>query len=130
MRRAVAESFPQLVATARCKHAQASFVEQRDAGPTPKNRGGEQGDGKGPLECGVTLGVVERATCRELHDAQHSGRLVWATDDGAKSVEAAEAWVEQKTETRIWQLRAQAAKDSPPPNPASAIVKDGGLVHW
>ena len=50
--------FPKHAAVAWWKHRALSFVEQQGVQPMPKDRGGEQGDIDGPLECSLALGTV------------------------------------------------------------------------
>ena len=61
------------------KHAAVSHVEQRDVGPMPKDRGAEQGDVDGPLECSLTLGEVSSSARAEVHGQQRRGELPWSS---------------------------------------------------
>ena len=45
-------------AAAAWKHRDLSHVEQEGLSPVPKDRGAEQGDVDGPLECSLALGMV------------------------------------------------------------------------
>ena len=44
----------------------------------PKDRGAEQGDVDGPLECALTLGQVAKETATAVHQLQRDGKLEWA----------------------------------------------------
>ena len=49
---------PKHTAVAGWKHRALSFLEQDGVQPMPKDRGAEQGDVDGPLECSLALGMV------------------------------------------------------------------------
>ena len=49
-------------AAAAWKHRNVSFVELEGLSPMPKDRGAEQGDVDGPLECSLALGMVAAVT--------------------------------------------------------------------
>ena len=44
----------------------------------PKDRGAEQGDVDGPLECALALGQVAKEAATEVHQKQRDGKLDWA----------------------------------------------------
>ena len=62
-----------------------------------KDRGAEQGDVDGPLECGLTLGVVARETRSALHDAQEQGSIPWMRADTVGIREAKDSRVDMQT---------------------------------
>ena len=50
-------------------------MEQDGTQDTPKDRGAEQGDADGPLECALTLAGLAKAATEEVHAEQRLGRL-------------------------------------------------------
>ena len=72
------------------KHAASSYVEQEGVEPAPKNRGAEQGDVDGPLECSIALAQVARQTRINVASLQRRDELPWIADNEA-SIEAARA---------------------------------------
>ena len=46
--------------------------------PLPKDRGAEQGDVDGPLECALALGQVVKEAATRVHQPQRNGELDWA----------------------------------------------------
>ena len=78
VRKAAAEFHPKHMAAAAWKHAAASVVEQEGVRPMVKDRGAEQGDVDGPLECALTLGLVIRDARSDIHQQQRSGSRPWS----------------------------------------------------
>ena len=63
------------------KHRALSYVEQEGVQPMPKDRGAEQGDVDGPLECSRALRMVA-AEARESIAVQQAARtLSWIDTD-------------------------------------------------
>ena len=60
------------------KHGTESTVHIPGAAPQPKDRGAEQGDVDGPLECALTLADVMADARQAIHRAQTQGSLPWA----------------------------------------------------
>ena len=58
VREAAALFLPKHRAAASWKHRNVSHVEQEGLPPMPKDRGAEQGDVDGPLECSLALSMV------------------------------------------------------------------------
>ena len=52
----------------------------------PKDRGAEQGDVDGPLECSIALGTVDAETCGRVAAKQASGSFPWiGVDDPSQT---------------------------------------------
>ena len=62
MREAASRFLPKHTAAAEWQHRSLSHVEQKGLSPMPKDRGAEQGDVDGPLECSLALGMVAAET--------------------------------------------------------------------
>ena len=77
MRKWASSLLPKHAAVAGWKHRAQSFLEQNGLPPMPEDRGAEQGDVDGPLECSLALGMV--AAEARLHVAvQEAARtLPW-----------------------------------------------------
>ena len=59
------------------KHRSLFHVEQEGLAPMPKDRGAEQGDEDGPLECSLALGMVAAETRGRVAAQQASGSNPW-----------------------------------------------------
>ena len=46
--------------------------------PLPKDRGAEQGDVDGPLDCALTLCQVAKEPAKRMHQKPRDGKLEWA----------------------------------------------------
>ena len=136
IRRAVLESLPHHHAVASWKHHMVSHVEQQDAEATPKNRGAEQGDVDGPLECSLTLGGVATEARQEIHNAQANGLLPWAcADPGQVSAAlAAHGQIQAKsteyTQRKPAERRQGSGRGVIDTDPRHAIQDNGGLADW
>ena len=75
MRQATLNALPRHFAAFSWKHEKASSVNRPGVFPLPKDRGAEQGDVDGPLECALTLGQVAKQTSKAVHQEQGEGRL-------------------------------------------------------
>ena len=75
IRQTLRQTLPRHAAVASWKHASASYVEHADIELTPKDRGAEQGDVDGPLECSVALAQVARETRTNIAGLQWSAAL-------------------------------------------------------
>ena len=60
---------------------------QHNIEPGGKDRGAEQCDVDGPLECSLTLGRVATAARLDVHKRQRCGDLPWASEGKGSSVE-------------------------------------------
>jgi hypothetical protein len=110
IRKAARDALPRHYAVASWKHLSTSQVEQPGITPAPKDRGAEQGDVDGPLECSLTLGKVASEARYEVHSAQRLGNLPWATDAG-EDVRAAEVEYDQRrVQTTAWESTSPALR--------------------
>jgi hypothetical protein len=81
VREASRQTLPRHTAVACWKHAAPSFVEQSGVDPVPKDRGAEQGDVDGPVECSITLAQVAGETRTKVASLQRQGALPWIARD-------------------------------------------------
>ena len=88
------------------KHAAASAVEQRGVDEMPKDRGAEQGDVDGPLECSLTLGGVTSGMRQEVHAVQRHGVIPWAAGDEAAVREATGDFDQRNARAIMWEATA------------------------
>ena len=80
VREAAARLLPKRTAVAAWKHRDLSHVEQDGLPLMPKDRGAEQGDVDGPLECSLALGMVAAETRGRVAALQASGGFSCADD--------------------------------------------------
>ena len=77
MRNSVSSLLPKHAAVAGWKHRALSFAEQDGVPPMPKDRGAEQGDVDGPLECSLPLGMVVAEARLHVAVQQAARTLSW-----------------------------------------------------
>ena len=77
VREAAARFLPKHTAAAAWKHRNVSHVKQEGLPPMPKDRGAEQGDVDGPLECSLALGMVAAEARGSIAARQAAGTLPW-----------------------------------------------------
>ena len=70
------------------KHGAVSYAEQEGIEGAPKDRGAEQGDVDGPLECAIALATVAVKVRAAIHRGQLLGQLPWASDNAGHVDEA------------------------------------------
>ena len=75
---------PKHAAAAGWKHPALSHVEQDGLPPMPKDRGAEQGDVDGPLECSLALGMVAAEARLHVAVQQAARTLPWIGIEGQK----------------------------------------------
>ena len=87
-------------------------MDMGGGGKMANDRGAEQGDVDGPLECAVTLGRVATATKEEIHEAQNNGDVGWinAANSGDRSEFEAD-WMARKTRRELWEATAPADRE-------------------
>ena len=122
VRNATREALPRHYPVACWKHAAASYVEQAGVPASPKDRGAEQGDVDGPLECSVTLGGVAGKARSEVHGAQRRGELPWASTDPNAVAAAASEYDERSVRREAWLASAPADRRASSGN--KAIITD------
>ena len=136
MREAAREALPRHYAVTCWKHAAASEVEQDGVRPAPKDRGAEQGDVDGSLECSLTLGRVAAASRHRVHVAQRAGLLPWATANEESQRHAAGEFDERAARTSAWEAtppagrRQESGAGPVVPDPRHEVQADGGLADF
>ena len=144
IRAASRASLPRHYAAACWKHAEPSYVEQAGVAHSAKDRGAEQGDVDGPLECSVTLGVVAARARATVHGAQRRGDLPWTTGvlasapitaaEAAMTTAAAEEFDQRLARTAAWEALEPAQRREQDRHqrlltcPAHEVQSAGGLV--
>ena len=89
VREAAAHFLPKHTATAGWTHRNLSHVEQEGLPPMPKDRGAEQGDVDGPLECRLAFRMVAAETRGRVAAQQATGNLPWiGVDDSSEPCSA------------------------------------------
>ena len=97
------EFHPRHAAVVAWKHAATSYVEQQGVPPQPKDRGAEQGDVDGALECSFTLGLVGRDARSAVHQQHRDVLLPWACDDVPEVTLAQDDFDNRLVATRAFQ---------------------------
>ena len=77
VREAASRFLPKHTAAATWKHRSLSHIKQGGLTPMPEDRGAEQGDVDGPLECSLALGIVAAETRGSTAVRQAAGTLPW-----------------------------------------------------
>ena len=84
-------------AAAAWKHRNLSHVEKEGLPPMPKDRGAEQGDVDGPLECSLAGGMVAAETRQREAAQQPAGSLPWIDVDDPSAERRLQAGRNQPT---------------------------------
>ena len=138
IRNAAQEELPRHHAVAGSKHSNPSYVEQASVPPHLKDRGAEQGDVDGPLECGITAAQALKRTRRRLHEAQCQGLLPWtgSPQDPTVGQQAVADFESRKRRGGEWSAlpphRRREAEGAGPiiPDPSHEVQRHGGVVDW
>jgi broad specificity phosphatase PhoE len=136
VREASMQALPRHAAVACWKHAAVSAVEQQGVADAPKDRGAEQGDVEGPLECSLTLGGVGSAARWAVHNAQRLGHLPWASDAEDTTRAAVEEFVQRGERHAAWSATTPALRresggaNAIVPDPAHEVQAQGGLADY
>ncbi len=136
IRRASQEELPRHFVVACWKHAAVSAVEQQGVAPAAKDRGAEQGDVDGPLECSLTLGGVATETRRQVHERQRRGLLPWAAESAAAARAADEEFDRRSERAVAWRALTPAQRREADsgggilPDPLHEVQSGGGLADW
>ena len=117
VREAASRFHPKHTAAAAWKHRYLSHVEQEGLPPMPMDRGAEQDDVDGPLECGLAFGLV----------AAETGRQPPVDWRGRSTRRTAIASRPRKQSAGISQLPA-CEKLTGADDPQHALQKNGGLA--
>ena len=78
LREAASRFLPKHTAAVTWKLRNLSHVKQEGLSPMPKDRGAEQGDVDGPLECSLAQGMVPAETRGSIAARQAAGTLPWS----------------------------------------------------
>ena len=101
----VAVSPKHTAAAAAWKHRNVFHVEQEGLLPMPKDRGAEQGDVDGPLECSLALGMVAAEARGSIPPRQAAGTLPWiGVNDPAEELRLQADHAARLQESAIFQL--------------------------
>jgi hypothetical protein len=111
------------------KHAAVSYVEQHGVPPQPKDRGAEQGDVDGPMECSLTLGAVARDTRSAIHRQQRQGQLPWACETSADVVTSQDDFDRRVEMSRTYQEQRANAVDHTD-DPRLEVQRGGGIADF
>ena len=134
IRAATLQSAPRHFAATCWKHAAASHVEQEGVAPTTKDRGAEQGDVDGSVECSVTLGGVAADTRSAVHAKQRNGELPWTVPSQEEAAHAAEEFDQRGARVATWKALEPSQRREPGSqqriitSPAHEIQSGGGLL--
>ena len=132
IRAAAHRELPRHAAVAGWKHKDPSYVEQDAAAPQLKNRGAEQGDVDGPLECGVTMMGVASKARGAIHQGQHQGTLPWAPTVNASEADA--SYLERAHRSQVWEAlhpkdrRSEMQGNAIIPDPMHEVQQGGALL--
>lgn len=136
VREAAKQHLPKHFPVACWKHAEVSGVEQSNVEALSKDRGAEQGDVDGPLECSLTLGVVARTARGRVHALQRERQLPWCSHGAAAEAEAAADFDLRNQHLDTWEgtsppLRREAeGSKSILPSPADEVQRHGGIADF
>jgi hypothetical protein len=136
IREAALRELPRHAAVAAWKHQQQSYVEQPGVPPHPKDRGAEQGDVDGPLECGVTIAGVAASARESVHRDQCQDRIPWAVRTPADVTQAKAAHAERDRRATAWAAARPVERRTTPeggaivPDPRHEIQPGGGIVDY
>ena len=135
VRQATKDALPRHYAVAAWKHQSASEVEQHGVAPAPKNRGAEQGDVDGPLECSLTPRKVASEARAALHHAQRLGDLPWAVGEVGLVRIAMQEFDERRVRVTAWESvppaqRRVADDGSIMTDPRLEVQASGGIADF
>ena len=130
VREAVSRFLPKHTAAAVWKHRNVSFVEQEGLSPMPKDRGAEQGDVDGPVECRLALGTVAAQARGNIAARQAAGTLPWIGVNDPVEVQRLKADNAARVQ-RVSQLSACWPRSAHAHDPQHALQKNGGSAdQW
>ena len=116
------------MAVAACKHQSVSYVMQDGVQPIPKDRGAEQGDVDGPVECALTRGLVACETRSKVHYQQQAGALPWSCVSQEDAVAARSDYDARATAAEAF--RNSEADLRRGQDPRHKVQKFGGLAGF
>jgi hypothetical protein len=129
IREASRQMLPRHTAVAAWKHAASSSVEQEGVAPAPKDRGAEQGDVDGPLECSITLAQVARKTRITLARLQRQEDLPWIADNEAGAASARADFDGRTDRTRTFEAGPET-DEAVRIDPRHEVQDGGGLADF
>jgi len=129
VRDAARQMIPRHAAVASWKHSAASYVEQDSVAPTLKDRGAEQGDVDGPMECSIALATVARQARVKVADLQRRSLLPWATSDTAGTTAACDDYDCRKRRGEAFDAGSDASAELRL-DPRDEMQVMGGLVDF
>ena len=128
VREAASQFLPKHTAAVAWKHQNLSYVEQEGLPPMPKDRGAEQGDVDGPLECSLALGMAAAESRMRMAAEQAAGSRPWVCV-------ADDAELQQLRADHATRLQESANIQNGGPekrtgahDPRHALQKNGGLA--
>ena len=131
--RAIRESsrrlLPRHYAPACWKQSRSSYVEQPGVGSMPKDRGAEQGDVDGPLECSLVLAQVAGAARLDLAAKQRSGSLPWFSTEDNTNEAAIQDFDHRSVRARSFEEEAHENTEVRL-DPRLELQKNGGLADF
>ena len=136
VRSAVYETLPRHYPVTCWKHRAVSEVEQPGVAAAPKDRGAEQGDVDGSLECGLTIGGVATRARQRVHTQQRRGELPWNSQTEGGSTEANLEFDTRAQRVGEWAGTAPSERRSRDGNkailtdPSHEIQRHGGLADF
>ena len=137
VRDATCAALPRHFPVACWKHAATSYVEQNGVEATSKDRGAEQGDVDGPLECSLAMGKISSLSRHAVHEKQRRGELPWIGAASGEQLQAAQYDFDQRrirhrawTETTPSGRRSDSGDKAIIPDPAHEIQAFGGIADF
>ena len=132
VREAASRFLTKHTAAAAWKHRNVSFFEQEGLSPMPKDRGAEQGDVDGPLECSLALGMEAAQARGSIAARQAVGTLPWigVTDSAEGTATPSGTRCQIAQESANYQLGGPE-KLTGAHDPRHALQRNGGLAdQW
>ena len=131
VRETASRFLPKYTAAATWTHRNLSHVEQEGLSPMPKDRGAEQGDVDGPLECSLAAGLVAAETRGSTAARQAAGTLPWVgVNDPAEEQRLQADHAAKRQESANFQLSGPE-KHTGAHDPQHALQKNGGFAdQW
>ena len=108
------------------------MLNRKGLSPMPKDRGAEQGDVDGPLECSLALGMVAAETQESIVARQAAGTLPWiGVDDSAEEQRLQADHAAKLPDTANFQLGGPEKAHTGAHDPQHVLQRNGGLAdQW
>ena len=136
IRKATAAALPRHLPVLCWKHAAASEAEQPNVPAAAKDRGAEQGDVDGSVECSLTLGNVATKTRHSIHTRQRQGALPWLSASPDAGAMAVAEFDDREARAATWDAlepehrRASEGSKAVIPDPRHELQGLGGIVDY